>query len=83
MEADSKEGAVTGCIPSETLERAGGGAPGRRGGVEGVESSAAGVAAVVLRHRQLGVVQVEPREVADVLLVPTLARISPLPPVGR
>jgi len=59
MEADSKEGAVTGRIPSETRKRGGGGAPRRRGDVEGVKSGTAGVALVVLRHQQLAIVQVK------------------------
>ena len=43
-----KEGAVTGRIPSEAQERAGGRASGRRGGFEGVEGGEAGDAAMVL-----------------------------------
>ena len=49
-----KEGAVTGRIPSEARERAGGRASGRRGGFEGVEGGEAGDAATVLGDRLTG-----------------------------
>jgi len=49
-----KEGAMTGHIPSEARERAGGRAYGRRGGFEGVEGGAAGDAATVLGDRLTG-----------------------------
>jgi len=45
---------VTGRIPSEARERAGGRASGRQGGFEGVESGEAGGAAVVLSDRLTG-----------------------------
>jgi hypothetical protein len=45
---------VTGRVPSEAWERAGGGASGRRGCFEGVEGGAAGDAAAVLSDRLTG-----------------------------